>query len=294
MENISSTFMPIAIGIISFAIGLSLCFKDFTRVFRKPRGIVTGLISQIVVLPLIAFALIFFWPINDVFKMGFILIAVCPGGTMSNFLTYVLKGRVALSVSLTAVNSLIILFTIPLFIQLGGMAFMGGVDQVDITFKDTIGKILYTVIVPTLTGVLANEVLPKRYTQKIQASLRYVVFGLLIILVLVVLFTGEGSSPKDILENLHLLIPLLLLNFLGMFAGFKLGGLGFNTIDHESRFTIAIETGLQNSVLAIFIATQLLNNQEMALVPVIYGGFSLFTSWGWAYLIKRYLKQKAD
>ena len=282
--------MPVAIGIISFAIGLSLCFKDFTRVFSNPKGILVGLTSQIIVLPLVAFAIIVFWPIKDVYKLGFMLVAICPGGSMSNFLTYILKGRVALSVSLTAINSLIILFTIPLLLSVSGAIFDGGIGAVEISFRDTFGKIFYSVIVPTLVGVASHELLPGKLTEKIIAYLRYVVIGLLLALVLFVLFTGEGASPQKILENIHLIFPLLILNAAGMLAGYKLGALKSINLNHESRFTIAIETGLQNSVLAIFIATELLKKQEMALMPILYGGFSLFTSWMLAYVLKRFFK----
>lgn len=291
MNDFSDFFMPVAIGIISFAIGISLEFKDFGRVFRKPKGILTGLVAQIIILPLLAFAIIFLWPIDPVYKAGFILIASCPGGSLSNFLTYILHGRVALSVSLTAFNSMIILFTIPVFVDLGMTVFMGEGQGVDLSFAQTFGNIFYTVIIPTLGGICFNELTSDKVSEKIEAYIRYVVIALLLGIVAVVLFSGSGASPAKLWENIHLMIPLFVLNIASMLTGFFLPGLKFLNLEHESRYTIAIEVGLQNSALAIYVGNEVVKNKEMAMMAVLYGGFSLFTSWLLAYVLKRFGKR---
>ena len=101
--------MPFAIAFIMFGIGLELKFKDFYRVFLQPKAVITGVFSQMVLMPLIAIALIYFWPIDPIYKVGLMLLAACPGGTASNLVTKLLGGRVALSISMTAFNSFIIL-----------------------------------------------------------------------------------------------------------------------------------------------------------------------------------------
>lgn len=287
MENLSGIAMPIIIGAISFSIGFSLHFKNFKRIATHPAPIFTGLVSQIILLPALGFAIAFLWPMEPIFKTGLILIAACPGGTMSNFITFLLKGRVALSVSLTAFNSVIILFSIPFILQLASMAFMGESSSIQLNFSNTVGEILFKVILPTLAGLCINELLPNHISEKIKGSLKYIIWFFLAASVVVVIFGKEGIGPADLLENLPLIFPLLILNILSIFMGYYASGLSALKLNPESRFTIAIEVGLQNSVLAIFIASELLQKPEMALMPALYGGFSLFTTWGLAWYFKK-------
>lgn len=102
MQDIADTVMPLSIALIMFGIGLELCFKDFKRVISHPRDILTGLAAQLLLLPVVAFLIALIWPLNSIHKIGIMLLAACPGGTASNLVTKILKGRVALSVSLTA------------------------------------------------------------------------------------------------------------------------------------------------------------------------------------------------
>ncbi len=276
------SLMPIAIAIITLGIGMSLKFKNFTRVFTHPKAILTGLACQLVLLPLLAFSIIFFWPMEAVYKVGFILIASVPGGTASNLVTYLLKGRTALSVSLTSFNSFAIILTIPLFVSLALRLFMGKDAEITLNFIDTLKEILFTVVVPVIVGILINEYSPKRFTDKLKKPFAIIMPLLLIAIVAFALFSDNGGNAKSILDEYQLIFPLLMLNLAGMLTGFyvarKMG------VQHDGNFTIAIEMGLQNSALAIFIASSILNSNQMEMMAVIYGGFSFFTTMflGWA------------
>ena len=280
--------MPLSLAIIMFGIGLELKFRDFKRVFYYPKPIFTGLSSQMILLPLIAFALVYFWPMKPVYKIGIMLLAACPGGTASNLVTKILNGRVALSVSLTAFNSFFILFTIPLIIELSYGIFGTESRSVDLSFWHTMKEVLLSVVLPVLGGIIIGNFLSEKQRYFIHKPLKYVLPSLLLVAVITVIFIDESGRDIQYLDYIPLFIPLILLNILTMLAGFltskKL------KLKHDSCFTIAIEMGLQNSVLALYIANQLLEDKDLSLIAILYGSFSLISTFGIAYLLKRYLK----
>lgn len=279
--------MPLAIILIMFGIGLELNFKDFRRVFARPRGILTGIFSQIVILPLLSFLLVFFWPIDPTFKIGIMLLAACPGGTVSNLVTKMLAGRVALSVSMTAFNSFIILLSIPLVINFSYGVFGNDGKELQLGFADTVQEVLFTVVIPVIVGILLNEYYGKSFKHKIHKPLKYILPSIMLIAFLFVIFFDESRKDISILKNLHLFIPLVTLNFFTTGAGYffarKLN------LKHKTAYTIAIEMGLQNSVLALFIANQILEDSKISLIPILYGSFSLITTMGIAWLLKEYV-----
>jgi BASS family bile acid:Na+ symporter len=279
--------MPFAIAIIMLGIGLELKFKDFQRVFIQPKAVITGVASQMILMPLMAFGLIYFWPIDPVFKVGLMLLAACPGGTASNLVTKLLGGRVALSISMTAFNSFIILFTIPAILQLSFTMFLGKEQSVDLSFWDTTAQVFYTVIIPALIGVLVNEFSSEKFTQPIKKPLKYILPIILIIALLAVVFLDEENKKVNYLDHLNLVIPLLLFNIITMLVGYRIGK--FLSLRHESNYTIAIEMGLQNSVLALFIANQVVENSAISTMAILYSSFSFITTFGIAFLMQKKL-----
>lgn len=292
MNSFSDLIIPIAIGLIMYGIGISLKFKDFTRVFLKPKAILTGLACQLFLLPAFAFAMIYFWPIDPIYKVGVILIASAPGGTASNLVTHMLRGRVALSVSLTSFNSFAILFTIPLFVSLALRLFLGKETEVAIDFGDTFREILLTVVLPVIGGIVTNEYGSDELTERLRKPLRYILPTLLLTVFLLALFLGEDKQAVDLLANLDLFLPLFLFNILTMTVGYFVAR--FMGIRHSGRYTIAVEMGLQNSALAIFIATSVLHNREMATVAVIYTSFTFISTWFYAWLMKHYWHEEPE
>ena len=288
--NVSELFMPVAIGIIMFGIGLNLQFKDFHRVLVKPRSILTGLVCQMFFLPVVAFMIIYFWPIDPVYKVGFILIAACPGGSSSNLVTHMVNGRVALSISLTSFNSFLILFSIPLLINLAMEIFMGEKQEVKLDFLNTISEVIYTVIGPVILGIGVRNQFPD-FALRLKKPLRYILPGiLLLVFSYEIFFDKKSGKSSQIMEHLNLFIPALVLNISTIFAGYYLPKT--TKINHGGRYTIAIEMGLQNSALAIFIANEVIKNEAMSMVAVIYSSFTFFTTLGIAYFLKRFFKDK--
>lgn len=288
--NWTDSFLAVAIGLISFGIGMGLCFSDFRRVIVHPKAILTGLFGQLIVLPVIAFIIIFFWPIKPIYQVGFLLIAACPGGTMSNFVTYILRGRVPLSVSLTAFNSILILVSIPLIVQAGFLVFMGEGQSVNLGIKDTFSEILFSVILPVLGGITLNELTSDKFSRKAEKPIRFIITAILIAMVAVVLWFDDDQQSTKIMDKLHLMIPLVVLNLATILAGFYMAG--YFGLKHKTRYTIGIEMGLQNSALAIYIANEVLDKPDLAMMAILYGGFSLFTTWGTAYILKRFVARE--
>lgn len=277
--------MPFAIAIIMFGIGLELKFKDFYRVFLQPKAVVTGVISQMFIMPIIAFVLIYFWPVAPVYKVGLMLLAACPGGTASNLVTKILGGRVALSISMTAFNSFIILFTIPAILYLSFTIFLSKEQNIDLSFWETTAQVFFTVIIPVILGVIVNEYSKRDFSNLLKRPLKYVLPIILLIALAAVVFLDEGNKKVNYLDHLNLFVPLFLFNIITMMMGYRISK--FMGLDHKSNYTIAIEMGLQNSVLALFIANQVVENTAISTMAILYSSFSFVSTFCIAFLMQK-------
>ncbi|MEE4197997.1 MAG: bile acid:sodium symporter [Bacteroidales bacterium] len=284
MEAFFSTYvLPASLAIIMMGMGLSLDQRDFTNVIRYPKPILAGIFSQIILLPLVTFLLFGFTSLDPYTKVGFILITACAGGSATNLITHILRGNLALSISLTAINSLIILVTLPLIVNLGLIVFIGVERDIHLPFFDTIFDIFVTILIPTFIGMLIRY-----YHFKLAIKAEK---PLKIILPLILLFAFMGiiffdnKADNNVSKNLSLIPWALLLNFVSMtvvylFAKYlRLGG--------KNNFTISIEVGLKNSIIGIFVAKSLLNNNDIAMVSVVYGSITFFSTILFGYIAKR-------
>jgi BASS family bile acid:Na+ symporter len=285
MEN-TNWLMPLAIAVIMYGIGLTLRFKNFKRVFIYPKSMLLGLGSQVILLPIIAFLLAWILPIDPLYKVGLVLIASAPGGTASNLVTAMLKGRVALSVSMTSFNSFIILVSIPFYVSTALYFFMGETSEITLSVNQTLVEILQTVVIPVILGVLTNEYGPERVTNLMKKPLRVLLPALLLGVFAYALFFDDVQQSTEFLGNIELLIPLVFFNFLTMSVGYKVAQLA--NLKVRDRYTIAVEMGLQNAALAIYIATQVLESPEISLVAILYSSFTFFSTWGIGWLMKHF------
>lgn len=260
-----------------FGVGLSLTFTDFMRVVRHPRAFFTALSVQMLALPSIAFVIALILPIPAVLKVGFIILAASPGGATSGFLTYLWRGNVALSLSLTAVNSLLTLFSIPIVVNIGLRVFMDKSSDLHLPFWDTVGHIFFITIIPAFFGVLLRKYRP-RFAERISKPAKYFMLSLLAIVFAIKLFGnksvgGTGLNAADI----SLLLPVgLLQNLACLFTGYF--ALRYMKMSHPSRLTAAMESGVQNTTLAFLIAGNLLGNAEMVKPALVYSMFSFWTA----------------
>ncbi|HKK61678.1 MAG TPA: bile acid:sodium symporter family protein [Bacteroidales bacterium] len=290
MANIFSTyFLPVTLAIITLGMGLSITQKDFKRVFVKPKAITIGICCQILLLPLVAFSIAFLTNIDPMLKVGLIIIAACPGGATSNLITYILNGNVALSISMTALNSMITLITIPVNVSLGLMVFMHTNTEIQLDVWDTILKVFLITVLPAYAGVTIRHY-KTEIADKLNQPLKIILPLILLVVYLGVIFIDEGDKTATNMDFINLLPVALLLNASAMALGWLVARLF--RLYKKNRFTIAIEVGLQNSALAIFVASTLLGSREMALVAVVYGSFTFFSTGFFAWGIKRLTKVK--
>lgn len=285
MANLfSAYFLPVTLAIITLGMGLSITHQDFRNLFFRPRAVIVGICCQILLLPLLAFGIAFLTDLDPYLKVGLIIIAACPGGATSNLVTYLLNGNVALSISMTAMNSLITLVSIPVNVSLALLAFLHTDTEIHLDVWETILKVFLLTILPAYVGVTIRN-RKSEFAERLNRPLKVILPLILLVVYLGVLFIDEGSESAT-RQDFFMLLPItLLLNALSMFLGWQVAWL--SRLKRREKFTIAIEVGLQNSALAIFVASTLLGNRNMALVAVVYGSFTFFSTAFFGWMIKR-------
>lgn len=258
--------MPILI-ILMFLLGIDLRKESFTNVARNPKAVLLGVTGQIVLLPLIAFVVAWALKLPPVYFMGLVLVACCPGGSSSNVFSHIAKGDVALSVTLTALSSVITLFTLPIV-----MEFVSRVvsDMAGIEINLPVGKLLVQNLVlifaPMLAGCLFRYYLPDK-AKKVNIVLGKFAFPALMVLALVFFL----QYRVEIAENFTLLgLSATLLIMLAILCSSGLSRI--SRFSNAVRRTIVIEVGMQNAAQAIAIASSpfIFNSGEMALPAIIY------------------------
>ena len=277
----SEYFLPVTLAIITLGMGLSLTDKDFKNIFLQPKAVIIGLCCQMILLPVIAWLIARSIHIDPLFKVGLMIIAACPGGATSNLITYLLRGNVALSISMTAMNSLITLITIPLVVHFSLEAFIHENAAIRLNVGETIIKVFLITIVPAFAGTRIRKNYPD-FSIKLERPLRVALPLLLLVVYAGVIFIDQGTGAATRSDFISIFPYTLLLNILAMVSGFLVARvLRLRVIN---QFTISIEVGLQNSALAIFVAATLLKSNDMALVPVVYGSFTFFSTllFGWS------------
>ena len=258
--------MPILI-ILMFLLGTDLNKKSFTDVARNPRAVIIGMIGQIILLPLIAFALAWILNLPPVYFMGLVLIACCPGGSSSNVFSMLAKGDVALSVTLTAISSIITLFTIPVIMEFVArfVSEQSGVE-VNLPFGRLIVQNIVLLFVPLFIGIMFRHYLPGP-AAKVNKVLSKLAFPALMTLALV-FFLQNTQAIKENIAVLGLTVTALIL--LAMLCSSTLSWM--TKSGTAVRRTVVIEVGMQNAAQAIAIASSpfIFNSGEMAIPAIIY------------------------
>jgi len=261
---VNSVVIPICLFLIMMGMGLTLVTSDFKRVLKYPKAVGIGLTNQLILLPIIGFALANIMPLRPEYAVGVMLLVLCPGGTTSNLFTYLAKGDVALSVTMTAIASVITVFTIPIVLSFSLIYFMGSGSAFELPVLKTVLTLVVLTIIPISIGMLI-----KRYAPAVADHSQVYVsrFGV-IFLTFLVLFLSYVQ--RDILIDAFIATgPVsVLLNLSTMALGYyssKWFGLNL-----AQRTSVTLEVGLQNSTLSIFMALTLLSNYDMSMMPAIY------------------------
>lgn len=264
MDSLSAIVLAAALIIIMLGMGLSLTVSDFTQIFIKPKAILIGLASQLILLPVVGFLLINIYNLPDEIAIGVIILAACPGGATSNLITHLSKGDTALSVSLTAISSLVTIASIPFIINLGLKNVLGTGTTIQLDVLNTILQIFIIVIIPVTIGMFIR-VKNLKFADRMLNPVRKA-SAVVFILVLLGVVIKERANLIPYFQQAG--VVTLALNLATMGIGLALGQLF--RLPFTQRISIAIEGGIQNGTLAITIATILLANSTFAIAPAVY------------------------
>jgi BASS family bile acid:Na+ symporter len=278
---ITQVFLPVSLAFIMFSVGLELAAKDFKRVAVQPKDFLIGALSQVVLLPLVAFLLLSIWRIDPALAVGVMIIAACPGGVTSNLMTYLARGDTALSVSLTAVISLLAIVTLPLIVGLSISHFMDAATAPDLSIGATVGGVFAITAVPVIIGMTVNHFAPA-FARKFERIARIVASLLFVVIIAGAIFAERDNIVGYFLQAGPVTLALNLTMMALALAIARVAGLGA-----RQRTAITLECGLQNGTLAVFVAATLIGSREMMVPGAIYSLLMFPTALAYLFLVMR-------
>jgi len=281
MNIVTDLFLPLALAFIMFSLGLGLTGVDFLRVIKQPKDFFVGAVSQIILLPIVAFILVKIWPISPELAIGVMIIAAAPGGVTSNILTFFAKGDVALSISLTAIISLLSVITVP-FILISSLNLLGSESIVqNISLVSMAISMFLIVTVPVIIGMIF-----RKFAENIAIKFESIAKKISVVLFIIVLL-GAILAEKDNIVSYFADAGLitLALNILMMLIAFYVAQLLGTGI--QQKKCIAIECGLQNGTLAIFVGTTLFGGGAFIIPAATYSLIMFVTSLVFVFFIRK-------
>ena len=278
--EIVTKIAPIALALIMLGLGLGLTTKDFTRVIKNPKDFIIGLICQLILLPIIAYILILVFKTPIEIALGVMIIAAAPGGVTSNVMTKFAKGDVALSVSLTAIISLISIISVPFIIfKSANLLGVSNISQ-EITLTGVALKMAGVVTVPVLIGMII-----RRFSEKfVSANINIIekITGILFLIVFAAIWIEERENILSYLAQAGIIV--LTLNIVMMLIAYFVAK-SFATGIKQIK-CIALECGLQNGTLAVFVATQIFSDVIYIIPTAAYALIMYITGFMFMYILK--------
>lgn len=274
--------LPVALGIIMLGLGLGLTVADFRRVVSYPRAALIALGCQVLLLPALCFALVVALDLPPAPAVGMMLLAASPGGTTANLYSHLFGGHVALNVTLTAVNSVLAVVTLPIIVNLSAAHFLGDAASLGLQF-DKVLQVFAIVLVPVALGMALRAKFPG-LADRLARPVKIVS-----VVVLVAVIAGTVLRERDNIADYFVAVgaAVLIFNLASLVIGYgapRLAGVG-----RRESIAVGMEIGIHNSTLAITIAISpaLLNNTEMAVPAAVYGIVMFFTAAAFGYLVTR-------
>ena len=281
MGIITEIFLPLSLAFIMFSLGLGLTIEDFSRVIKQPKDFLIGLICQIILLPIVAFLIVKIWPISPELAIGVIIISVAPGGVTSNILTFLSKGDVALSISLTAIVSLLSVITVP-YVLISSIYLLGYDSLIkDISLISMAIQMFLIVAIPTLIGMILRKFLTNFAIKFGSIANKISIF--LFVFVLIGAIVSEKGNIIEYFAEAGLVT--LFLNILMMILAFYIASF-FGSAPPQKK-AISIECGLQNGTLAIFIGTTLFNGGAYIIPAATYSIIMFITSLIFIFFVRK-------
>ena len=269
IEFLSANLLPTLLFLIMFGMGMTLTVEDFKRITKSPSEVLIGLTSQIIVLPIIAFLISILLGLSPTQSVGLILLACCPGGATSNLFSHLAKADTALSITLTAFSSIVTVFTVPFIINASLFFFFETGSEFSLPVLRTIVNIFKLTALPTVLGMFLKNKFPE-FCKRSEPVIKW--FSIIFIIIALAAMLKLVSEKEPILVALKAVgFAVILLNIISMISGYQFGRMF--KMDEKRKITIGIETGIQNGVLGITIATapNLLDNALFAIPSGVYG-----------------------
>ena len=272
MDNSATIFLALSLIVIMTGMGLSLTLGDFKRVLQNPKAVLVGFLNQIILLPLLAFLLIQFFEVNANLAMGVLILSACPGGPTSNLLSHLAKADTALSVTLTAVNSVVTIITIPLIVNFGLAEFFPDATEISAPIGSIIGSLIAVIAIPLTLGMLINHY-KKDIAVKMDRPVRVGSVVILVVIIVGLVIKEKETILQHVAASIGIVITLNVLTMLVGFISAKMSGLNF-----KQALTITLESGNQNGTLAISVAMGSLGKVDFAIAGAVYSLIMYFTA----------------
>jgi BASS family bile acid:Na+ symporter len=280
MGIVTDIILPLALAFIMFALGLGLVGDDFRRVVRQPKDFIVGAVSQILLLPFVAFLLASIWPISPELAVGVVLIAAAPGGATSNVITSFARGDVALSISLTAVTSVLCLFTIPPLIAFAYARFVGG-GTGEVSILGTAVSVFLIITVPVLIGMAVRR-FAEGFALGFEPNARRISIVLFVLVLLGAILQERENVVAYFAEAGFVTLALNVVMMVLAFGLATLFGSG-----PRQRIAITIECGLQNGTLAIAVGTLLFGGGPYVIPAATYSLIMFATALTFVAIVRR-------
>jgi len=282
--NLLTNIMPIALGIIMLGLGLSLKIADFKRVVKFPKAVFIGLFCQMIILPFVCFGIAKMFNLGPELAIGLMLLSASPGGPTANLFSHLAKGDVALNITLTAINSILTLVTLPLIVG-WSLDLFGKSGEISMPFNKIV-EVFLIILIPVSIGMLIHAK-AHSFAKMMDKPVK-----ILSALFLVVVIVGAVLKEKENLGNYFEQVGMaaLVFNLASMIIGFFVP-LIFK-IEKKQAIAIGMEIGIHNGTLAIFIALNVLNNSMMSIPPAIYSLLMFFTAAVFGILVNKIGKNK--
>lgn len=275
---VNAVLLPLALGIIMLGLGLSLTLEDFKRVLAYPKAVIIGLSSQMLILPFVCFFLAKFFGLSPELAVGLMLLSASPGGPTANLYSHLAKGDVALNITLTAVNSLFTLITLPFIVNFAIDYFMESGQVIPMQFKK-IMEVFAIVLVPVSIGMLVKSKFPK-VSVSLDKPVR-ILSALFLVFIISAAIYQEKENVVSYFKQVGL--AALVFNLISLVAGYYIPRLF--KLQKKQAISIGMEIGIHNGTLAIYIALTVLANSAMSIPPAIYSLIMFFTAAAFGYLV---------
>ena len=279
MSALTTIGLPVALGIIMFGLGLSLTPGDFARVLKQPKAVIVALLCQLILLPAICFGLVLAFQLPPVLAVGMMMLAASPGGTTANLYSHLFRGDVALNISLTAVNSVISVMTLPIITNLAIAYFDPFDSQLGMQWSKVL-EVFAIVLVPVAIGMVVRHFWPG-FAKAMDKPVR-----IASIVILVVVIAGAVASNWALLVENFARLSLITILFcvISLTVGYLVPRL--LRVGKRQAIAASFEIGIHNATLAIVIAQTVLNSVELSLPAAVYGVLMFFIAFGFGFLIR--------